>query len=112
MTTIVGMLNAWNRCDVTGFSSTLTFTTFRRPAYSRERSSRIGPTTRHGPHHGAQRSTMTAGAALASASNDSSVALTSQGRTVLQLPQCGAPFSDGRILFFLPQFGQVRIETG
>lgn len=112
MTTIVGILKAWKRCAVAGLSSTFTLTTLRRPANSFDRSSRMGPTIRHGPHHGAQRSTTTAGAALASMSNVSSVAFTSHGRTLAQLPQCGAPRALGRILFFLPQFGQVRIDIG
>ena len=41
-----------------------------------------------------------------------SVALTSQGRGLPQLPQCGAPTSLGRILFFRPQLGHTRIDSG
>jgi hypothetical protein len=72
----------------------------------------MGPTIRHGPHHGAQRSTMTAGAALASTSKVLSVALTSHGRTLPQLPQCGAPRSLGRIRLLLPQLVHTSVETG
>ena len=67
---------------------------------------------RHGPHHGAQRSTTTAGAASASTSNVWSVASTNHGSGLPQLPQCGAPLALGRILFFLPQLAQVRMLSG
>ena len=69
ITSMVGMLRASWRMASCWFSSTLTLTTFNRPASSRESSSRIGPTNRHGPHQGAQRSTTTVGAARVSSSN-------------------------------------------
>src|SRR5680860_1854711 len=40
-------------------SSTLSLPTLTLPAYWSARSSMIGPTTRHGMHHGAQKSTRT-----------------------------------------------------
>src|SRR5438045_9314948 len=109
---MVGMLWASNAAASLGFSSTLTLTTLSRPAYSRARSARIGLTKRHGPHHGAQRSTTTAGAAFASTSNVESVASTTHGRIVWHLPQNGAPRSLGPIRFFAPQFGHSRTEIG
>src|SRR5215468_12425061 len=42
-----------------GFSSVLILTTSTLPAYCSAISSITGPTWRHGPHHGAQYSTMT-----------------------------------------------------
>src|SRR6266702_1550256 len=44
---------------VSGFSSMLSLTTSTLPAYSAAIASSTGPTWRHGPHHGAQYSTMT-----------------------------------------------------
>ena len=66
MTTSVGMLLAPKPWARRGFSSTLTLTTLMRPAYSLASAASIGPTTRQGPHHGAQRSTRTATEARAS----------------------------------------------
>src|SRR5918999_6163466 len=111
-TTIVGMLYAWNRVAVAGFSSTLTFTTLRRPAKSPTSCSSTGATNRQGPHHGAHRSTRTATAERASTSNVASVASTSQGRALPHEPQWGAPRSLGRIRFFLPHDRQVSVDTG
>src|SRR5918993_5939188 len=42
------------------FSSTLTLTIFSRPSSSPASPSSTGATARHGPHHGAQKSTSTA----------------------------------------------------
>ena len=52
---------AWaaNRREICGEVSTLTLTSFTRPARSRASCSSAGLTARHGPHHGAHRSTMT-----------------------------------------------------
>src|ERR671926_1927073 len=44
---------------VAGLSSTLSLTTSTLPACSAAMSSRIGDSMRHGPHHSAQKSTMT-----------------------------------------------------
>ena len=111
-TTIVGIERASKRCASAGFSSTLTLITFRRPAYSRDSSSRMGLTNRHGPHHGAQRSTTTETAAWASTSNVASVASTSQGSRSPHLPQVGTPLGLGRIRFRAPQFLQVSVDCG
>ena len=57
--TTSGMLctpKAWAIC---GFSSTLTLTSTTLPSVSSITFSMIGPRVRHGPHHGAQRSTTT-----------------------------------------------------
>ena len=53
----VGMLLTPNFLDVSGLSSTFTFTIFTRPSYSLAISSRTGPIARQGPHQGAQKST-------------------------------------------------------
>src|SRR3954453_21306479 len=55
---IVGIDRTWKAAAVSGFSSVLSFT-IRRSSRSAAISSRTGPTTRHGPHHGAQKSTRT-----------------------------------------------------
>jgi hypothetical protein len=47
------------RCWILGELSTLTFTSFTRPASSAATCTSAGLTMRHGPHHGAHRSTMT-----------------------------------------------------
>src|SRR3954464_13892036 len=54
----VGMERTWYCAAVTWFSSTLSLT-MRRSSRSCAISSRTGATTRHGPHHGAQKSTST-----------------------------------------------------
>jgi hypothetical protein len=54
------MERTWNRAARPGCSSTLTLAIVTRPAYSRASSSRVGPIALHGPHHSAQKSTMTA----------------------------------------------------
>jgi hypothetical protein len=52
---------AWasNRWEICGEVSTLTLTSFTRPARSRASCSSAGLTARQGPHQGAHRSTMT-----------------------------------------------------
>src|SRR4051794_17146363 len=106
------MLRALNSRESRGFSSTLTFTTFKRPVYSAASCSRMGETKRHGPHHGAHRSTTTETEAFDSTGKVASVASTTQGRAVPQLPQNGVPRSLGRILFDFEQLGQVISVTG
>src|SRR5215212_3199645 len=54
----VGIERTWYCAAVTWFSSTLSLT-MRRSSRSCAISSRTGATTRHGPHHGAQKSTST-----------------------------------------------------
>src|SRR5512138_2010131 len=49
--------NAW---EMPGFSSVLTFTRTTSPLVASMVRSRMGPSVRHGPHHGAHRSTTTA----------------------------------------------------
>jgi hypothetical protein len=50
-------------------SSTFTFTTLALPSYSLATSSSTGPTIRHGPHHGAQKSTRTGTSLLTTSSS-------------------------------------------
>src|SRR5881397_1918574 len=55
---MVGIERTWKAAAVSGFSSVLSFT-IRRSSRSAAISSSTGPTTRHGPHQGAQKSTST-----------------------------------------------------
>ena len=86
--------------------------TTQRSISSRASSSRIGLTKRHGPHHGAHRSTTTVGAAFVSTSNVDSFASTTQASGLPHLPQCGAPRSLGPMRFFALQLAHVKIEIG
>ena len=54
-----GMPCTWNAWDTCGFSSTFTLTSTTLPSVSPTTFSRIGPSVRQGPHHGAHRSTTT-----------------------------------------------------
>src|ERR1700733_4652427 len=54
--TRLGMPRTPKRAGTCGLSSTLIFTTFRRPSYSVASSSTIGAIARQGAHHGAQKS--------------------------------------------------------
>ena len=54
---IVGIERIWYRQARTGSSSTFTLAMVTRPAYSWLRASSVGAIARHGPHHGAQKST-------------------------------------------------------
>src|SRR5262249_33405620 len=112
-TSRVGMLRAWKRAAVAGFSSTFSFATRTRPASSAASSSITGSIIRHGPHHGAHMSSSTGrGERSTSASNVSAVAvdgLPPAGRGVLHRPQTGSSpcsiFSRGTRLL-APQAGQ------
>src|SRR5437879_5872171 len=112
MTTMVGMLRASYRWLNARLSSTLTLMTLSRPGNSRASCSRIGDTKRQGPHHGAHRSTRTVAVVCASISNVASVASTTHGSGLPQVPQCGAPRGLGRIVLRAPQLAQTMIETG
>src|SRR5450759_1146836 len=71
---IVGMLMMPNLLATPGFSSTLSLPMHTLSPYSWAISSMIGPTMRHGPHQGAQKSTiMGVGALPTSSSNVASV---------------------------------------
>src|SRR3954451_569815 len=66
-----------NDATSSGLVSALTLTSLKRPPYSRSSRSISGPSILHGPHHGAQKSTMTGTsieASITSRSNDDSVA--------------------------------------
>src|SRR5215204_735187 len=54
-----GMLWIWNCCAIAGSSSMLILTTLYAPSRMAAICSTIGDTCRHGPHHGAQKSTIT-----------------------------------------------------
>src|SRR5688500_10543023 len=84
-------------------------TTFMRPALSRPSFSTTGLTIRHGPHHGAQKSTSTGTDARISSSKEPLSASTIHGRSVWQTAHRGTPSARGRRRFFLPQFGQVTV---
>src|SRR5437016_10168284 len=60
----VGMLIMPYRPAMSGCSSVLSFKTFSLPSYSFASSSTIGATIWHGPHHTAQKSTITRPPAL------------------------------------------------
>src|SRR3954453_13726455 len=92
-----------------GAASMFSFTTFRRPACSRPRSSTAGVTIRHGAHHGAQKSTSTGTVASIAASKSSAETSTIHGSASWQLPQRGVPPAATGRRFFFPQFGQVTI---
>src|SRR5215469_11221095 len=73
-----------------GFSSVFSFTTSTVPAYSSAIASSTGPTMRHGPHHGAQNSTITGtGLASTSAAKLSSVADFSTVAPLICAPRTG-----------------------
>src|SRR5579862_1645711 len=91
------------RLATPGASSTLTFTVLTRPANRRVAPSTAGPTIRHGPHHGAHRSTRTGRALSAAASNVVSSASTSQGRGSWHFAQRGEPAAAVGTRLRLPQ---------
>src|SRR5260370_21458213 len=70
-----GIERTLNAAASSWFSSELTFTSLKRPAYSRSSFSSIGPRDLHGPHHGAQKSTSTGTAAEASRTSRSKLTL-------------------------------------
>src|SRR4029453_13352056 len=55
----VGMLRTLKRCDILGFSSTLSFTIVTLSRYSAAISLSMGAIALHGPHHSAQKSITT-----------------------------------------------------
>src|SRR5437763_15482653 len=104
------MLWAWKRRARPGAWSTLTLTSFTRPANVRARFSRTGLTIRHGPHHGAHRSTMTGSFDRSATSAKSpSPASTTQGNASWQLAQRGVPVAAAGTRFFVPQWGPGTI---
>src|SRR6188472_3824208 len=94
---------------MSGASSTLSLTTLTWPALDCARRSIAGETMRHGPHHGAQKSTTTGTDAFVSVANDSRSASTSQGSFVPHAAHWGTPSAVGRTRLRLPQLGQVTI---
>src|ERR1700683_3929618 len=53
------MPETWYCPAIVGFSSVFNLTNFALPAFAAATFSTIGPSMRHGPHHGAQKSTRT-----------------------------------------------------
>ena len=79
-----GIERMLNACDSSGLSSELTLTSLTRPPNASVTLSRVGPSARHGPHHGAQKSTTTGIVFEASMTSRSKVAVvTSMGAIVL-----------------------------
>ena len=107
------MLRASKREAVRGFSSTFSLANRTRPASSEASWSSTGASIRHGPHHGAHRSSTTGnGQRSTSCVNVASVTVTglvSMGTGVLHRPHTGlspaSTFSRG-IRLVTPQEGQ------
>src|SRR5690606_32796391 len=72
---MVGMLRIPKRALSSRSASVLTFTKRTLPLRSSATSSKIGAKLRHGPHHGAQKSTTTGRSSFSSLSSVSPVAL-------------------------------------
>src|SRR6266702_3864770 len=86
-TLIVGIETMPYEAATRGFSSTLSFTTVMSSLCSLAISSRIGETARQGPHHSAQKSTMTVLSLLrTSTSNEASVTAGVLAPTIAVLP--------------------------
>src|SRR3954462_14675061 len=96
---------------MSGASSVLSFTTFRRPAMLRPTRSTIGETILHGPHHGAQKSTRTGIVAWIAASNVSPSASVIHGSGLWQLPHRGTPSAATGTRLRFPQCSQVTIAV-
>lgn len=94
-----------------GEASTFTFTSLHRPASSVASCSRIGLTVRHGPHHGAHRSTITGSEVRsATSANVASSASATQGNGDLQRPQRGVPVEAAGTRLRVSHDGQVTTE--
>src|ERR1700674_1446227 len=101
-----------NRLDRFGALSLLTLTSFSLPGRSVAILSTTGDTIRHGPHHGAQKSTSTGSVLCSTTAGYSASPLSvSHGKVWPQLPQCRTPAAAGGTRFILPQFGQ-RTSAG
>src|SRR4051795_5832401 len=96
---------------MSGASSVLSFTTFRRPAMLRATRSTIGETIRHGPHHGAQKSTRTGTAAWIAAANVSRAGAAIHGSGLWQFPHRGTPSAATGTRLRFPQCSQVTIAA-
>jgi len=96
-----------NRSATPGASSTSTFTSFSSPARSRASCSSAGLTIRHGPHHGAHRSTSTGTfERSATSSKVTSSASAIQGSGSWHCAHVGVPLALAGTRFFRPQLGQ------
>src|SRR5205085_7358272 len=107
-----GMLCTANRDEVIGFSSTLSLA-MRTSLRSAAICSSTGPIVRHGPHHGAQKSTMTEPLAMA-LTNVASVTVIGVPLVivsgVLHLPQTAAlPLPSGGTRLACPHEGHLTM---
>src|SRR5436190_2724475 len=82
----VGIDRIWNCWAIRGLSSTFTLTTFARPAYFCAICSTTGAIERHGPHHGAQKSTST-GTLLLTTSRSKVASVTTSGLVLVPLAE-------------------------
>ena len=103
------MLRASYLAAVPGESSTLTFTTFSRPAYSVESYSRTGATMRQGPHQGAHKSRITNWDASSAPAIVESSAGTNHGMSALHFAHLGLPLDATGVRFLVPQDGHTAI---
>ena len=95
--------------DPCGDSSTLTFTSLTLPACDLASCSNAGLTIRHGPHHGAHRSTSTGSAAHSTTvAKLASSASAIHGSGEWHWPQRGTPLAAAGTRFFRPQTGTPR----
>ena len=78
-----GIERMLNACDSSGFSSELTLTSLTRPPKASATLSSVGPSARHGPHQGAQKSTTTGTVFEASMTSRSKVAVVTSMRDIV-----------------------------
>src|SRR5687768_12378111 len=97
------------RAETDGASSTFTLITLSRPARPLAACSTPGAISRHGPHHGAQRSSSTGRRVSTTSSKSSWPAATSQGRSVWHEAQRGVPAAAAGTRFLVPHEGQAVI---
>src|SRR6186713_148269 len=81
-------------CESSGFSSELIFTSLTRPPKSCATLSRVGPSVRHGPHHGAQKSTTTGTVFEAARTSVSKVAVVTSMRGIVLEGRAGRGRAD------------------
>jgi len=95
-----------------GASSMFTLTSFTWPACSRASRSSIGLTVRHGPHHGAHKSTKTGSTDFSTISAKLSVAASViHGSGARHCPHRGPPAAAAGTRFFRPHTSHVTMFT-
>ena len=101
-----------NRCWRPGALSTLTLTSLSLPGASAASCSSAGLTVRHGPHHGAQKSTSTGtDAPCTRSAKFASPASTTHGSAAWQLPHFVVPAASPRTRLRRPQLGHLVISS-